>query len=62
MCGIGDGNWEQKEAPYPQKIKYPDDLPICEKCKEDGWTDNSEEIRKAIVNDPILSKHIGYEL
>lgn len=34
-------------------------LPMCEKCKADGWIDNPEEIIKALNEDPLFQ--VGYE-
>lgn len=56
ICDFSDGKWEERiEAIHDSS------LPVCEKCKADGWTSDTEEIRKAIVNDPELSKHVSYK-
>lgn len=56
ICLYGDGKWNEG-----RKMPDSEHLPVCEKCKADGWTNNQEEIRKAIVNTPLLKDGVSYQ-
>lgn len=66
ICKYGDGKWEERSELPPfgspvDSLPPKKQLPICELCKADGWTDNPKEVAEAIKNDPDLDKIISTE-
>jgi hypothetical protein len=50
ICAYGDGKWRERQG-----HKMNDELPVCEKCKADGWTSDPDEILQAFKDDPGFS-------
>lgn len=36
-------------------------LTLCDECMNKGWTSNPEEVSKAILEDPLLSKVVSHQ-
>lgn len=71
ICGYGDGKWQDRQGkvlpqtsghPAGREMKWPCGLPICEKCKADGWTDDPAEVQRAILDDPLLKDVIDHQI
>ncbi len=52
ICLYGDGKWEGRTG-----TPLDSNLPICEKCKADGWL-AGEKMKEEIKKDLLLSKVI----
>lgn len=60
-CGVVSTPAFQMEKNEQDNFVYSDGcLTLCDACMSKGWTDDPEEVSKAIMADPFLSKHIEH--